>query len=244
MAGRVRQIGDNVFALGTRGHNFYLLTEGEEVTIIDAGCSGEWAKLIAGLGFAGRSPEDVAGVIITHSHADHFGLAQRMQDKGMRVSVHEAEQERAVGTYEGRFAVTPSELPKFNVYSLRTFIPLLVAGVMKLDHPGQVATFRDGETLDLPGRPVAIHTPGHTEGHVMFHCPDLGLLFTGDGLVTMDLIGPGRGPQMIESRFNLDHEQAYASLDRIVDLDAELLLPGHGMPWKISPAEAVSMVRS
>ena len=48
---------------------------------------------------------------------------------------------------------------------------------------------------------------------------------------------------MIEQRFNLDHDRALASLDRIVDLPADLLLPGHGEPWTGSPAEAVAEAR-
>ena len=78
----------------------------------------------------------------------------------------------------------------------------------------------------------------------MFHCPQLGLLFSGDGLITMDLVGSGVGPQLIESKFNLDSAQALTSLDRVVDLEANLLLPGHGQPWKGTPAEAVQIARS
>ena len=78
----------------------------------------------------------------------------------------------------------------------------------------------------------------------MFHLPERGLLFSGDGLITMDLLGPKRGPQMIEDRFNLDTDQALRSLDRIVDLEANTLLPGHGEPWAGTPAEAVEMARS
>ena len=77
----------------------------------------------------------------------------------------------------------------------------------------------------------------------MFHSPDRGLLFTGDGLVTMDLLGPGTGPQMMERRFHLDAEQALDSLDRIEGFNAELLLPGHGTPWKGTPADAVTLAR-
>ena len=120
---------------------------------------------------------------------------------------------------------------------------MIRAGVMKLSFVDQVDTFTDGEQIDLPGNLTAIHTPGHTEGHVMFHCPDRGILFSGDGVITMDLIGKAKGPQMIEKRFNLDNEQALASLDRIVDLEADLLLPGHGEPWKGQPAAAVALVR-
>ena len=28
----------------------------------------------------------------------------------------------------------------------------------------EVSTFGDGETIDVPGRPRAVHAPGHTEG--------------------------------------------------------------------------------
>jgi glyoxylase-like metal-dependent hydrolase (beta-lactamase superfamily II) len=121
---------------------------------------------------------------------------------------------------------------------------MIMAGVMKLEHLDKVDTFSDGDRIDLPGHPVAVHTPGHTEGHTMFHLAERGLLFTGDGLITMDLIGSSRGPQLIEQRFNLDHQMARSSLGRIVDLEADLLLPGHGAPWKGSPSEAVALVRN
>ena len=240
----MRQVATNTFALGTGGHNFYVLRDGDQVTVIDAGCSREWRKLVNGLESIGLSLESVAGIVATHSHADHLGFGKEAMRNGVAVSVHSAEETRALGTYTGRAAVSISEIPLFNRYSLRTFLPMIVAGVMKLEHLDEVDTFQDGERLDLPGHPVVVHTPGHTEGHAMFHCPELGLLFTGDGLITMDLVGPGRGPQLIDERFNLDHELADSSLERLVGLEAEMLLPGHGDPWKGSPAEAVALARA
>jgi len=240
----MKQLGDHLFSLGASSHNFYFLVDSSEVTIIDAGCSKEWSQLDSGLDSLGMSLESVAGVVATHAHADHFGLARQAQDEGLEVSVHIDEETRAMGTYEGRFAVDASDLPKFNWHALKTFMPMLRAGVTKLDHVGHVGVFTDNEQLDLPGHPVAVHTPGHTEGHTMFHMPDLGFLFTGDGLITKDLLGPRTGPQMIDDRFNLDSAQALASLDRIIDLEADLLLPGHGDPWTGTPAEAVALVRA
>ncbi len=240
----MQQVTENTYRLGGRGHNFYVLRDGESVLIIDAGCSGEWSKLTSGLEQIGLSIDAAAGIVATHSHADHFGLARQATIEGVDVSVHEDEETRALGTYEGRYAVKPTELPIFNWHALKTFLPMILAGVMKLEHVEAVATFTDGERLDLPGSPVAVHTPGHTEGHTMFHCPDRGLLFTGDGLVTMDLLGPTAGPQMMERRFHLDHEAALRSLDRIVGLEADLILPGHGDPWQGSPADAVAAART
>jgi glyoxylase-like metal-dependent hydrolase (beta-lactamase superfamily II) len=240
----VKQVAEDTYSLGTRGHNFFILRNGDEATVIDAGCSREWSKLVKGLESIGLALEAVAGIVATHSHADHFGFAKQASKNGLAVSVHESEETRALGTYSGRYAASASDLPIFNLHALKTFLPMIFAGVMKLEHLDQVGTFSDGDCLDLPGYPVAVHTPGHTEGHTMFHCPQRGLLFTGDGLITMDLIGPNTGPQMIEERFNLDHEMAKSSLDRIVGLEADLLLPGHGSPWAGSPAEAVALTRS
>ena len=240
----MKQVADNVYSLGASSHNFYFLVDGDQITIVDAGCFKECSQLSDGLDSIGLSIDSVAGVVATHAHADHFGLAKRAQSEGVDVSVHREEETRALGTYEGRFAVDASELPKFNWHALKTFVPMLRAGVTRLDHVDEVGTFAGGETLDLPGRPVAIHTPGHTEGHVMFHCPDLGLLFTGDGIITTDLLGPSTGPQMIEERFNLNTDQALASLDRVVGLDADLLLPGHGEAWSGTPAKAVELIRA
>lgn len=240
----MRQVADNTYRLGTAAHNFYIVQDGSDATIIDAGCSGEWRKLMGALGSLDVSLRNVAGVLVTHAHADHFGLARRAVDQGITVSVHEDEETRANGSYEGRFAVTPSELPILQIHSLRNFLPMVFVGITKLEHVEDVTTFRDGDQLDLPGGPIAVHTPGHTEGHTMFHLPEQGLLFTGDGLITMDLLGPRRGPQMIGERFNLDTNMALLSLDRIVVLEVDLLLPGHGDPWAGSPAKAVEMARS
>lgn len=239
----IEEVSTNTYLLGTRGHNFYVLRDGDEVTVIDAGCSREWPKLVDGLAELGLQPASVRAVVATHSHADHFGFAKQAGAKGVPVSVHSDEETRALGTYEGRYAVSATELPMYSLATWRNFLPMMLAGVMSFEHPKSVATFSDGERLDVPGHPVVVHTPGHTEGHCMFHVPDLGLLFSGDGLVTMDLLGTGTGPQMLERRFHLDEKQARESLDRIVDLPADTILPGHGRPWRGSPADAVAAAR-
>lgn len=240
----VEQVTDGVMRIGSRAHNYYFLIDNARVTIIDAGCSREWRTLFDALDAAGVALASVEGMIVTHAHADHFGLAKKLTESDIDVSVHTDEETRATGRYRGRFAATPGELPVFRPAVLLNFLPLVARGIMKLEFPDGVRTFEDGDQLDLPGRPVVVHTPGHTEGHVMFHIPDRGLLFTGDGLATMDLLRFETGPQPLDARFHLDAAQADASLDRIVDLEADLLLPGHGKPWSGSPAAAVAAVRS
>ena len=209
--------------------------------MIDAGCSKEWSSLTRALDSLGLHADAVSGVVATHSHADHFGLARQAVDAGIPVRVHVDEEPRALGTYTGRYAASASDLPPFSIRTLRNFLPMMRAGVMSLDHLEEVGTFTDGEQLDLPGGLTAIHTPGHTEGHAMFHSAELGLLFSGDGLITMNLTGANEGPQMIGDVFNNDPAQAWSSLDRIKNVNASKLLPGHGDPWNGSPARAVQL---
>ncbi len=230
----MEQVADNTYRLGSKGHNYYVLRDGDAATIVDAGCSGEWSKLVNGLGSIGLSVESVAGIVFTHAHADHFGLAKKASEEGLSLSVHEDEETRALGKYQGRFSAGATDLPLLSLTTFRHFLPMILAGVMKLSFVDQVDTFTDGRTDRPSWESDGDSYSGHTEGHVMFHCPDRGILFSGDGVITMDLIGKAKGPQMIEKRFNLDNAQALASLDRIVDLEAELLLPGHGEPWKAS----------
>lgn len=237
----MQQVADGIHRLGSRSHNFYLIVENGQSTVIDAGCVGEWAELTDAVGSLGLVLGDISAVAVTHVHADHLGLGRKMQSEGLSVSVHEADEPRAIGTYEGRFGAKATDLPLWSPRAWWNMIPMMRAGVTNFDELDSVGTFADGETLDVPGRPTVIHTPGHTEGHTMFHCESLGVLFTGDGLVTMDLLGTSRGPQRMPPVFDLDTEQAGESLHRIRNVDAELLLPGHGEPWAGTPQMAVDL---
>src|SRR5680860_163881 len=177
----MEQVALNVHRLGSRSHNFYVMTDGGEATVIDAGCSREWSQLVETLETLGMSPESVSAILVTHGHADHIGLGVRSQRQGIDVRIHEDDETRARGTYTGRFSATATDLPMYRVSTWKNFLPMLRAGVMKLDHLETVGTFSDGDVLDVPRRPRVVHTPGHTEGHTMFHCGEDGILFTGDG---------------------------------------------------------------
>jgi len=83
----------------------------------------------------------------------------------------------------------------------------------------------DGAVLDLPSRTLrAIHTPGHTQGHVVFHDEAGGVLFAGDHVLPH--ITPSIGFQPAITRTAL--RDYLGSLRLMLTLPDSRLLPAHG----------------
>ena len=70
------------------------------------------------------------------------------------------------------------------------------------------------------------------------------VLVTGDVLSTRNPLTGRVGPQIAPAGLNRDSAQALASLDALVSLPADILLPGHGEPWTGNPAEAVRLAKA
>src|SRR6201995_4064862 len=74
----------------------YAFGTGEGLVLIDAGWGAEesWRALRAGLESIGAAMADVRGVLVTHMHFDHVGLAGRVrQASGAWIAMHPADQE-------------------------------------------------------------------------------------------------------------------------------------------------------
>jgi glyoxylase-like metal-dependent hydrolase (beta-lactamase superfamily II) len=120
---------------------------------------------------------------------------------------------------------------------------MIRAGAERAYRLPHVETVRDGEQLDLPGRPRVIATPGHTAGHASYLLAERRALCAGDALVTNAIVRGGFGPQLLSDVFHHDAAQARASLEHLAGLDVGVLLPGHGRPWRGPISEAVEQAR-
>ena len=219
--------------------NSYLIEDAREVTIIDAGLPGYFKDIARELASMGRTPADVRALVLTHGHSDHVGFAERLHhEQRIPVSVHE--DDAALARRE-----VPNPAKGFGPIKLGPLLGFLwftiVNGGLRTPRLQEVATFGDGATLDVPGRPKVILTPGHTPGSAVLHVSSLKALFVGDALATYAVTTGTRGPQV--APFSADAGQAVASLDRIEDISAELVLPGHGDPWTGGVQEAVRLIR-
>jgi glyoxylase-like metal-dependent hydrolase (beta-lactamase superfamily II) len=223
--------------LGSPLVNFYAVEDGGRWTILDAGAPGFWPQLAAN----GIRPEAVEAVVLTHAHADHVGLAERLRQSGARVYVHDAERELAT-TAKPSGKNERSPLPYLrHAAAWKLTAHLARNGALKPQRIGEVTTFADGEQLDVPGRPRAIHTPGHTDGHSVLVVGDA--IVAGDLLCTMDPLTGARGPRLMPRALNRSTARILESLAKIEGLDAQTVYVGHGEPWTRGVHDMVAAAR-
>jgi len=234
------KIAPGIHRIGDRSIvNSYLVEDAGQVTIIDAGVPGHYRDMPAELAAMGRTVADVRALLLTHGHTDHIGFAERLRrERQVPVSVHEADAALARGE-------VPNPAKGYGPTRLGPLLGFLwytiLRGGLRVPKLQEVATFGDGATLDVPGSPRVILTPGHTPGSAALHVPSLDALFVGDAFATYAVTTGAHGPQV--APFTADAAQAVASLARLEDVPADLALPGHGDPWTGGIQEAVRQVR-
>jgi glyoxylase-like metal-dependent hydrolase (beta-lactamase superfamily II) len=237
------QVAEGIHRL-TRGVcNFYLIEDGGKLVLVDAGAPRDWDLLVHTLTTLGRGLEDLDAVLITHAHSDHTGFAERARTStNAPVWIHQADAEVAKGAKPANNdGKASSYLLRVEFY--RTLFSLARRGATKLIPIREVSTFADGETLQVPGRPRAVHAPGHTPGCAALLLEGRRVLLAGDVLATRNPLTGRVGPQVMPSGLNRDTPQALRSLDVLDGVPAEVLLPGHGEPWTDGAAEAARLAR-
>lgn len=223
------EVTDGIYRFGADGINWYLIEDEGELTLVDAGLPGHWQLLREGLDALGFSTNDIEALILTHADGDHIGFAERLRSHGVPVWIHVDEHDDALAG--GRDPIARPLLYLWRPAFLRFFLSLWRAGAFSAQGITEVRTFEDGQELDVPGSPTAVHVPGHTVGQTAFWIPGRRVLFSGDSLLTVDLkTGKGCAPKITEVT-DADVDQAKRSTQRLATYGDVTLLPGHGPPW-------------
>lgn len=167
----------------------YALESAGGIALIDAGWDAPESleSLRSGFRRMGAELADVNAVLVTHIHPDHYGLAGRVREEsGAWIGLHPADAEMIQDRYEDpaplldemeqwlRAAATPED----EIASLRDS-SMEILRYVTVAEPDVL--MEDGHRPDVPGWNLrAVHTPGHTQGHLCFWEEQAHTLFSGD----------------------------------------------------------------
>jgi glyoxylase-like metal-dependent hydrolase (beta-lactamase superfamily II) len=211
--------------------------------LVDAGWNTDDAfeTLAAGLTELGATIGDVRGVMVTHIHPDHYGLAGRVREtSGAWVALHPADAALIPDRY-----LQPEELlvrmeeamkrygaPADEIGSLsHASMPVLAfVSTVKPD-----VLLEDGDKPEVPGWDLqAIWTPGHSPGHLCFWEPRHRLMLTGDHVLPRITPNISFHPQSGDDPLGA----FLASLEKLQPYDSQEVLPAHehrfvGLPARL-----------
>jgi glyoxylase-like metal-dependent hydrolase (beta-lactamase superfamily II) len=225
------EIASGIYHFDTGPFNWYIIEENEELTLVDAGFPGHYNVFKKGLKTLGFKIEDLKAIILTHAHSDHVGFANRLKkETGVPIYIHTDDKKMA-----GRIL----QLPWYGLlsnawrpYILKMLLTAIWNGILRIPTIKEVITFNDGDVLNVPGKPLVIHMPGHTNGSCSFYIKDRKVLFSGDNLVAQNTMqGKDGDPQIMHPLLNKDFKEAHKSLDLLKNLGEVIMLSGHGKPW-------------
>ena len=200
--------------------------------IVDTGWNTDEAfeALSDGLAQVGTGVAEVQGVIVTHIHPDHYGLAGRVREaSGAWVALHPADAAlikdryeeptdllQRVGAMLRRMGAPAEELESMRNASMPV-LPLVSAAQPDV-------LFEDGDKPDVPGWDLsAIWTPCHSPGHLCFWEPANRVMLSGDHVL------PRITPNIpFHPQASADPLGDYLrSLERLESYDADEVLPAH-----------------
>ncbi len=236
----------------------YLLAGDGADTLVDCGVAAApteggdpgpdgTAALEAALAACGSGFARIERLVVTHAHIDHFGLAgEVVRRSGGQLWMHRsteldiakyADPDEAVDRRELMLADHGLYGPELTETSrgLCDWLPVMPS-------IGRPSTLLDGGERFAVGDRTweVVHTPGHSPGHVCLWSAADELLCSGDHL--LQVISP---PVTFERGFETDPMGSYlASLDRVGALAPELVLPGHGAPFRDGARRAASISRN
>lgn len=173
-------------------------------------------------------PEDVAELLISHAHIDHFGGAHAFKARGTPITIHELDA-RALESFHERFLLATRDFRHY----------LLGTGLEKPEVERLIALYRSNKDLFGDLEPDHRLLNGDTVGpgwktlHVPGHCPGMVCLAVDDVLLTADhllaRITPVQRPQSITPFMGL--ENYFRSLEKLLAFGTfSLGLGGHEAP--------------
>jgi len=216
--------------------NAWAVAAGDGIVLFDTGIGGKgrMRQLDLALGQVGFGVEDVRLLVCTHAHTDHYGLAAPIVEAaGCELWMHPAwEHVRPMADDPAAALENRIEVAR------QSGVPAEALERYRESRSGDTETGIDGIVEPdrdlLPGIEVetdlgtwqVYETPGHAPSHVVLHQPERRLLISGDHLLgrTVLFFDHGHSPDPVG--------EFLRGLDEVEPLEVDLVLPGHGRPFR------------
>jgi glyoxylase-like metal-dependent hydrolase (beta-lactamase superfamily II) len=214
------EISHRLHMLGHSAAPVYLLDSGVHAAVFDAGFSFMGARYVEELKtvLKGREP---SFLLLTHSHYDHCGSTGMLKRAFPHMQIVASRQAGAV-------LKKPNALALIKHLSKKAVGLADTLGIDPSGRPGFIPfavdrTVSEGDHLSLSEN-LSIHvveTPGHTRDSLSFYIPEKGILITGEALGIPDSSG------YIITECHSDYVQYAASLEKLIQLNPEIVCLGH-----------------
>ena len=206
----IERLADDTYAISEWGHweetHSYLLLGGKRALLIDTGLGVLPLRTVV------ETLTDLpVTAVLTHAHWDHIG--------GFGEFSVRAAHEKEIPWLSGEFPLPLSAVKASLLQAPCEFPDCFDPDGFSLWQGGVTERLADGATVDLGGRTLtALHTPGHSPGHLCWWEGARRTLYTGDLLYRgkLDLYYPTTAPSDFLN-----------SVRRVAALPAETLRPGH-----------------
>jgi glyoxylase-like metal-dependent hydrolase (beta-lactamase superfamily II) len=204
--------------------NSYVIKNTERNLIIDTGwnqeeCMDAMQTGLKELGIDIRK----ADFFITHLHTDHFGLISNLITDTSKIYFNQPDADRLTSGFRWDDHANFARLNGYPENELQT---------IRQNHPGfkfriredlAFQILKEGDTISIGDYVFkCVETPGHTWGHMCLYEPNKKIFVAGDHI--LNEITPNI--QLWSDEWD-PLKEYLVSLDKVYELDIELILPGH-----------------
>lgn len=215
--------------------NCYVIVNGNYFVLVDAGILSAdcFEQLERAIKLLGQDFKNLRGVVITHAHVDHFGLAGQLHElTGAKIYLHVKEKKLLKAQLQG--LITEKEGAKWlkengtsekeisQIQQDYNDLSQYITSVLP------ITWLKDKEYLPFCRKKIeVVWTPGHTQGHVCLYVHERSVLLSGDHILGEETshIGDFWWTEGISL------QDYFNSLDIVKNINPNLILPAHGKPF-------------